>query len=202
MTGWPWDAVVLGCSAGGLEVLRLILPGLPAGFPLPVVVVAHTSPDSGGLLAELLSHCCALPVRIAEDKAPVEGGIIHVAPPGYHLLIEHNLSFALSVDAKVCNVRPAIDVLFAAAAEAFAGRLAGVLLTGANEDGRAGLAAIRALGGLTIAQDPDTAAADTMPRSAIDAGVVDHVLAPGAIAGFLVDAMSRPVARGGQDQER
>ncbi len=186
MTGGPWDAVVMGCSAGGLEVLRAILPRLPTGFPLPVVVVAHTSADTGNLLAELLDHCCALPVAVAEDKAPMNGGAIHVAPPGYHLLIERDLTFALSLDAKVCNVRPAIDVLFVSAAEAFSGRLIGVLLTGANEDGRAGLASIKALGGLTIAQDPDTAVAETMPRSAIDAGVVDHVLAPSAIAGFLL----------------
>jgi len=187
MTGGRWDAVVMGCSAGGLEVLRTILPRLPAGFRLPVVVVAHTSDESGGLLAELLDACCALPARVAEDKTPVSGGTIHVAPPGYHLLIEHGLTFALSLDAKVCNVRPAIDVLFASAAEVFQERLVGVLLTGANEDGCAGLAAIKALGGLTIAQDPDTAAAQTMPRSAIAAGVVDHVLSPAAIAGFLVE---------------
>ena len=171
----------MGCSAGGLEVLRLILPGLPADFPLPVVVVSHTTADSGGLLAGLLSHYCRLTVADAQDKAVVVPGTIHIAPAGYHLLIENDKRFSLSIDAKVCNVRPSIDVLFETAAEAFAGRLIGVLLTGANEDGGHGMAAIKAEGGVTIAQSPATATAETMPRSAIEAGVVDHVLAPAAI---------------------
>jgi two-component system chemotaxis response regulator CheB len=192
MTGWACRAVVIGCSAGGLEVLRTILPRLPADYPWPVVVVSHTTADAGDLLAQLLDRCCALPVRVAEDTNAVAGGTIYVAPPGYHLLIERDQSFALSIDAKVCNVRPAIDVLFQSAAEAFDGRLVGVLLTGANEDGRAGMVAIKALGGLTLVQDPETAFADIMPRSAITAGVADYVLAPAAIADFLVTGLNRP----------
>ena len=181
-----WEAVVIGCSAGGLEVLRLILPGLPADFPLPVIVVSHTAADSGGLLAGLLGRYCRLAVSDADDKSPVTRGSIHVAPAGYHLLIEKDRTFALNTDPKVCNVRPSVDVLFETAAEAFSGRLIGVLLTGANEDGCRGMAAIKGGGGLTIAQSPETAFADTMPRSAISAGVVDQVLAPAAIMARLL----------------
>ncbi len=181
-----WEAVVIGCSAGGLEVLRQILPGLPPDFPLPVIVVSHIAPDAGGLLAELLARYCPLPVFEAEEKAAVTAPAIHIAPPGYHLLIEKDRTFALSIDGKVRNVRPAIDVLFESAADAYAGRLIGILLTGANDDGARGLGVIKAAGGQTVAQTPETAMADTMPRSAITAGVVDHVLAPPAILDLLL----------------
>jgi two-component system chemotaxis response regulator CheB len=186
MSSLRWEAVVLGCSAGGLEVLRHILPGLPADFPLSVVVVSHTTADSGGLLANLLSRYCRLMVADAEDKGVVTPGTIYIAPAGYHLLVEKNKTFALSIDPKVCNVRPSVDVLFETAAEAFSRHLIGVLLTGANEDGCRGMAAIKAEGGMTIAQSPETAVADTMPRSAIEAGVVDQVLAPVAILDCLL----------------
>jgi two-component system chemotaxis response regulator CheB len=186
MNSCRWEAVVIGCSAGGLEVLCKILPELPADFPWSVVVVSHTTADSTGLLAEVLRGCCRLPVADARDKAEVLHSAIHVAPAGYHLLIEKNKRFALTVDAKVCNSRPSIDVLFESAAEAFADRLVGVLLTGANEDGCRGMMAIKAEGGVTIAQCPATAFVDTMPQSAIKAGAVDHVLAPTAILGHLL----------------
>ncbi len=176
----------MGCSAGGLEILRVILPELRAELPWPVIVVSHTTADSGGLLADLLSRYCRLAVIDAQDKAPIMPGVIYIAPAGYHLLVEKDKTFALSVDAKVCNVRPSIDVLFESAAEAFAGRLIGVLLTGANEDGCQGMAVIKAEGGLTIAQSPETAFAEVMPRSAITAGVVDLVLAPDAILAQLL----------------
>ena len=178
-------AVVVGCSAGGLEALRRLLAPLPAGFPLPIVVVAHTSADAGGLLPELLDRVTPLPVVEAEEKMPVEPGRVHVAPPGYHLLIEADESFALSVDDKVRNVRPSIDVLFESAADVWGDGLIGVILTGANSDGTDGLTAIKRQGGTTYAEDPDAAYAETMPRSAIAAGVVDRVLPLDSIAGAL-----------------
>ena len=183
--------VVIGCSAGGLEALRRVLAPLPPTFNLPVVVVAHTAADSGGLLPSLLDRACALSVVEAEEKMPAQPGRVYVAPPGYHLLIEEDETFSLSVDDKVCNVRPSIDVLFESAADVWGDGLIGVILTGANSDGTAGLKAIKGLGGYGIAEEPKTAYAETMPQSAISAGVVDRVLSLDVIGECLV-VLSRP----------
>ncbi|HYD32510.1 MAG TPA: chemotaxis protein CheB [Azospirillaceae bacterium] len=177
MKPFRYDAVMVGCSLGGLRALRAILQPLPADYPLPVIVVSHIGPDGQGLLAELLDEDCAMSVVEVEDKAPVVPGIIHVAPGGYHLLIEGDRTFSLSVDAKVRNVRPAIDVLFESAVDTYGGRLVGVVLTGANDDGAQGLKAIREAGGFGIVQDPATAEAATMPKAAFALAGADRVLA-------------------------
>lgn len=194
----PFRAVAVGCSAGGLEALRHLLAPLAPDFPLPIVVVCHLSPDGPSLLTELLAAVCRLAVVEAEDKMKAEPGRIHVAPPGYHLLAEEDETFSLSVDEKVCNVRPSIDVLFEAAADVWAEGLVGVLLTGANSDGTAGLRAIKRQGGYCLVQDPQRAFADTMPRSAIEAGLADCVLPVEEMAARLQElAPSRPARRAG-----
>ncbi len=179
------DAVVVGCSAGGLEALRAILRGLPADFPVPVIVVAHHAADGDLLMAEILNRDSPLRVLGAEEKERAIAGHVYLAPGGYHLLVEADGTFSLSVDPKVCNCRPAIDVLFESAADAYGERLIGVLLTGANRDGSHGLLAIRRAGGRTVVQDPATAAVATMPRAAIDAGAAQRVLPLCDIASFL-----------------
>lgn len=186
--------VVVGCSAGGLDALRRLLAPLPATFPLPIVVVAHTAADAGGMLAALLDAITELPVVEAGDKITAEPGRVHIGPAGYHLLIEADETFSLSVDGKVRNVRPAIDVLFEAAADVWSDGLIGIILTGANDDGTAGLRVIKARGGFAIAEDPDHAFADTMPRSAIDSGLIDCVLPLDAIAATLT-ALTAPSGR-------
>lgn len=183
--GPVYQAVVVGCSAGGLDALRRLLRPLPAEFAPAVVVVAHMSADGDGLLAGLLARDCRLPVAEAGEKAAVGAGCVQVAPPGYHLLVEADATFSLSLDEKVQNVRPSIDVLFQSAADCWGPALVGILLTGANCDGAAGMASIRRRGGLCLVQDPETAFADAMPRSAIAAGAVDHVLGLDDMAAFL-----------------
>lgn len=175
----------MGCSAGGIDALRTVLAGLPAAFPLPVVIVSHTGPTVDSLLPEVLRPVCPLPVDEASERCPVVARRVHVAPPGYHLLIEADHTFALSVDAKVRNVRPAIDVLFASAADAYGDGLICVVMTGANDDGSRGLAAVKAKGGFAIVQDPETAFARAMPEAAIATGRVDRVVPLGAIAAEL-----------------
>lgn len=193
MSGAPrFHAVVVGCSAGGLDALRRLLAPLPAHFPLPIVVVAHTAPDGGSLLAQLLDRVCQLHVVQAAEKIPAEAGRVYVCPAGYHLLVEQDQTLSLSVDERVCNVRPAIDVLFESAADAWGAGLIGIVLTGANSDGTAGLLAIKAAGGYGLVEDPAQAYAPTMPRSAIEAGAADCVLDLDAMPGHLMQLTMPP----------
>lgn len=180
------DAVVIGCSAGGLRALRMLLQDLPTGLRAAIIICAHLSPDCPGLLPRLLATQCRLPVSEAIERESIVSGHVYIAPPNYHLLIEPEHRFALSVDKRVCYVRPAIDLLFTTAADAYRERLLGIILTGANNDGTQGLQAIKAVGGKTIVQDPITAEADTMPRSAIASGAADLVLPLSGIVNELL----------------
>ncbi len=161
------DAVVIGASAGGFEALLAVLKGLPATYPLPLVVVLHLPDHHDSRLAELFGHRLALTVREARDKETLEPGVLYFAPSSYHLSIENDHSFSLSCEERVSYARPSIDVLFASAADAYGKSLAGVLLTGANYDGAAGLAGMQVAGALTIVQDPASAEVATMPAAAI-----------------------------------
>lgn len=180
------ELIVIGCSAGGFNALRTVLEALPRGFAVPVVVVCHVGDDGHDRLAELLGRHCAIAVEEVEDKAPLTPRTVHVAPAGYHLLLEDNRSFSLSVDPKVCGVRPSIDVLFESVADVLPGRTIGVVLTGANNDGAHGLKAIRDSGGLGVVQDPEHAYAATMPAAALATAGADHVAPLEAIGALLV----------------
>lgn len=180
------EAVVIGTSAGGMSALTTILPALPRSFPLPVAVVQHLNPQSESFLAEYLDRIGALPTKEAEDKEPLQPGNVYVAPAGYHLLVESDRTFSLSVDARVNFCRPSIDVLFESAADAFGSSLIGIILTGANGDGSHGLMSIKARGGLAIVQDPDSAEASCMPRSALERTAADHTVALEDIAPLLI----------------
>lgn len=178
-------AVAIGASAGGIEALSLLLPALPAGMRASVLVVLHLPRDRPSLLAEIFGPKCALPVKEAEDKEPLQPGTVYFAPPDYHLLVETGPSVALSADAPVHYSRPSVDVLFESAADAFGPRLLGIVLTGANQDGAAGLAAIRRAGGYTAVQTPETAQAALMPQSAIAGHKPDLVLPLPELAALL-----------------
>lgn len=185
MTGAQIQAVVIGASAGAVQALSTLLPTLPAGFPLPVFVVVHVPPGRDSALAPLLQTKCALTVKEAEDKEPIVGGTIYFAPPDYHLLLEGQDSLALSADEPVNYSRPAIDVLFESAADAYGEGLLGIILTGANHDGAAGLRAVVDAGGLAIVEDPATAQSRAMPLSAIEACPEATVMSLDAIASHL-----------------
>jgi two-component system, chemotaxis family, protein-glutamate methylesterase/glutaminase len=181
----PADLVVVGCSAGGLQALHLLFSGLAPGFPLPLVTVCHTGSEDVSLLCGLLARSSTLPVHEAEERTMPRPGHIYIAPSGYHLLLGREHLFALSVDARVGFARPSIDVLFESAAIAWGGRVAGVVLTGANSDGAAGLAHIRRRGGLGIVQDPQDAEVGTMPAAALAEAGADHCLALAQIPALL-----------------
>jgi two-component system chemotaxis response regulator CheB len=168
-----------------MDALSQILPVLPAGFPIPIALVLHVHPSKPSYLARVLGSRCALTVKEAEDKEPLAPATIYLAPPNYHLLVEQRGCFSLSVDEPVLFSRPAIDVLFESAADAFGPELAGLLLTGGSEDGARGLAEIKRKGGLTMVQAPSTASVPTMPQAALRLAAIDHVLPLGEIGQFL-----------------
>jgi two-component system chemotaxis response regulator CheB len=186
-----YQAVVIGASSGGFEALQKVLAPLPADFALPVMVVLHRDPTSDELLARLLDDSCRLTVKEADEKEDIKPSGVYIAPANYHLLVEQDRTFSLSVDSEVCYARPSIDVLFETAADAYRSGLIGILLTGANHDGTEGMKRIKERGGLTVAQDPDSAQADMMPRLAIQAHVVDRVLPLEEIASLLINTHQR-----------
>lgn len=181
-------AVVIGASAGAIGALNQILPALPADYPLAVLVVVHIPPDRPSGLARLYSGRCAMAVKEAEDKEEVQAGTIYFAPPNYHLLVDPDYTLSFSNDEAVLYSRPAVDVLFESAADAYGSDLTGVVLTGASADGAEGLRAIMAAGGSALVQDPATAESSSMPRAAIAAcsearvlslrGIADELLKP------------------------
>jgi two-component system chemotaxis response regulator CheB len=181
-----YEAVVIGVSFGGIEALKVILSALPASFPLPIAIVQHRDERSDGFLAEYLNQLSGLVVSEAEEKEPLCAGHAYLAPAGYHLLIELDRSFSLSVDPRVNYSCPSVDVLFESAADAFADSLIGIVLTGANADGAKGLKAIKARRGLAIVQDPQTAQAAAMPRAALEATAVDYLVDLQEIAPLLI----------------
>ncbi|MDQ7970055.1 MAG: chemotaxis protein CheB [Oxalicibacterium faecigallinarum] len=170
------DAIVIGASAGGIDALLKILSGLRQDYRLPVIVVLHLRDDRDSRLAEVFSQHVGMTVKQAQDKEPVSAGVLYFAGPGYHLSIETDFRFSLSGEDPVHFSRPAIDLLMSSAADAYGNRLAGILLTGANEDGADGLASIKAAGGLTIVQDPQEAQVSVMPQAAIRRRLPDHIL--------------------------
>jgi two-component system chemotaxis response regulator CheB len=183
-----YGIVVVGTSSGGLKALQTLLSGLPAKFPLPLVIVQHRGKDSADL-CEFLDQVSSLPVSEPEDKESLLAGHVYLAPRDYHLLIEEK-SFALSTESPVAFARPSIDVLFESAADEYKGHAIGVILTGANRDGARGLARIKTNGGVTLVEDPVSAAVRIMPDAAIDSSTVDHVLELREIASFLARLVS------------
>jgi two-component system chemotaxis response regulator CheB len=161
------DAVVIGTSAGGVQALSEILPALRPDCAASIFVVLHLPRERPSRLVEIFAPKCAVPVREALDKEPVEPGVVYFAPPDYHLLLDVGPQVVLSVDDVVHYSRPSVDVLFESAADVYGDRLMAVVLTGANEDGSSGLAAVCDAGGWAVVQEPATAQAPMMVVSAL-----------------------------------
>jgi two-component system chemotaxis response regulator CheB len=171
-----YKAIVIGVSSGGLNVLKIVLPALPADFCLPIIIVQHVGAHSESYWIGLLNGMCKLTVKEADEKEIIAKGNVYIAAANYHLLVEKDHTLSLSTEKKVNFARPSIDVLFESAAEAYKNKLIGIILTGANSDGSKGIKKIKEYGGLTIVQDPDTAESPSMPTSAITAISPDHIL--------------------------
>jgi two-component system chemotaxis response regulator CheB len=185
LQGQTVQAVVIGASAGALEALSVILPGLPASFSLPVMIVVHVPPDKRSILADLFRQKCRIDVREAEDKEPIQGGTIYFAPPDYHLQVEADKRLSLSNDEPVLFSRPSIDVLFESAADAYGAGLLAIVLTGANHDGAQGAKAVGNAGGAIIVQTAEGAFAPAMPEAALAACPDARVLPLPEIAEYL-----------------
>ena len=180
-----YELIVVGTSWGGLRAVGRLLETLPAELEVPIAIVQHRGTGSPGTrLASLLQSHCIRPVRDVTDKDPIEPRGVYLAPPDYHLLVERG-RFALSLDARVNFARPSVDVLFQSAVDAYGPAVVGIVLTGANEDGAAGLAAIKEAGGVAIVQDPRTAERARMPEAALAATSADVVLPLEEIGPFL-----------------
>ncbi len=186
-----YRAVVIGVSAGGMSALGEILPRLPVDFSLPVIIVQHISPQSDNYMIKHFNGISEITVKEADEKETALPGHAYFAPPNYHLLVEEDFTFSLSVENRVNYSRPSIDVLFESAIDAYCSSLIGIILTGANNDGSKGLKKIKDCGGLTIVQDPKTAEVPAMPEAAIKLSKPDYVLKLKDIAPFLVNLVSK-----------
>ncbi len=188
----PVEAIVIGVSAGGLKALSAILPGLPRDYPVPIMICIHLPPGKKSIVAELFDEKCALSVREAEDKEPIQPGTVYFAPPDYHLMVELDRRLSLSSEEPVLFSRPSINVLFETAADAYGASLLGIVLTGANNDGAQGLSTIMLSGGTAIVEDPAEAYQAAMPQAAIEACPGAQVLSLDDMARYLL-AVGRTV---------
>ncbi len=181
-----YEAIVIGVSAGGMNALKFIFSVLPSGFSIPIIIVQHVSARSDNEWIKLLNDKSNLTIKEADEKEKIETGNVYIAPANYHLMIENDKTFSLTIDEYVNFARPSIDVLFESAAEAYKDKLIGIVLTGSNNDGTKGIKRIKECGGLAIIQDPKTAESSTMPASAIAAIQPDYILSLEKIVQLLV----------------
>jgi two-component system chemotaxis response regulator CheB len=190
------DIVVIGASAGGIDALRSIAAGLPQQFPASICVVVHLSPDSPGILDKIVDRAGPLPAVQVHSPQRLRPGVIYVAAPDHHLIVEPSVVRATR-GPKENRFRPAIDPLFRSAAQTYGPRAIGVILTGSLDDGTAGLWAVKQLGGKAIVQDPADALADSMPRNALDHVKVDHCVSLAEIPGLLVRLTAESIEKEG-----
>lgn len=189
----PNQIVVIGASSGGLDAVRTLGGGLPHEFPAPICVVIHTSPDSPGVIPQIVGRATHMVTVGLQHSQKLEPGKMYFAPPDCHLIIEPGHVRATK-GPKENRFRPAIDPLFRTAAEVFGPAAIGVVLTGNLDDGTAGLAAIKRLGGRAIVQDPRDALYPSMPQSAMARVKVDYCLPLDEIAPLLIELTRHPVA--------
>lgn len=180
-----YEAVVIGASAGGLNAIQVILSLLSDKFRLPLIIVQHQHPESKELLVKVLQGIGKIPIKEAIDKDKIIQRFIYIAPADYHLMIEQDKTFSLSMSEPVNYARPSIDVLFESAAEIYRTKLIGIILTGANYDGSKGLKKIKEFGGLAIVQDPKNAEVDSMPKAAIREVKANYIINLEEIAALL-----------------
>jgi len=179
------EAVMIGGSAGSLEVLLKVVPALDTALRFPVIIVLHRKSGQDNLLIDLLAARTQLRVKELEEKEKIEPATLYIAPPNYHLLIESDGTFSLDASEKVNFSRPAIDVAFESGATAYGENIACILLSGSNSDGAKGLQKVAAVGGLVLIQNPEMAKMPYMPEYALQAVEADAVLNDDEIAKYI-----------------
>jgi two-component system chemotaxis response regulator CheB len=183
------DIVVIGGSAGAIDPLKTIVAGLPRDLGASIFVVVHTSPDSPGVLAQILDRIGPLPASVVRSTERIQPGHIYVAHPDCHLIVEPGVVRSTK-GPKENRFRPAVDPLFRSAAQTYGPRVIGVVLSGALDDGSAGLWAVKHLGGTAVVQDPADASVPSMPQNARERVEVDHCVPLSEIAALLVRLVS------------
>jgi two-component system, chemotaxis family, protein-glutamate methylesterase/glutaminase len=178
------DIIVVGASAGGVEALRVLVGKLPRDLPAAVLVVLHVSPEHKSILPRILTGAGPLPAEHAKDGELLEPGRIYVAPPDRHMVVDDGV-VRLTRSPPERGHRPAVDSLFHSAARFHGARVVGVVLSGALDDGTAGLVAVKKRGGVTVVQDPEEALCADMPRSALEHLEVDYCLPTAQIAALI-----------------
>jgi two-component system chemotaxis response regulator CheB len=185
------DIIVIGASAGGVEALIQLVQDIPAGLPASIFITLHVPAHSPSVLPKILNRKGNLTACHPTDGQRIERGRIYIAPPDHHLLIRPGGVMRLSVGPKENGHRPSIDPLFRSAAEVYGGRVIGVIITGTLDDGTAGLAAVKVMGGTTVVQDPADAMYAGMPRNAIENVDVDHIVPLADLGALLNDLSAR-----------
>lgn len=186
------DIIVIGASGGGVDALATLVKGLPVSFPGAIFVVIHVDAAGPHLLPSLLDNAGPLPAVAARDGEVVRHGVIYVASPDYHLVL-NDAAIRLTRSPRENRHRPAVDPLFRSAARAYGPRVVGVVLTGSFDDGTSGLAAIKARGGIAVVQDPAEALFPGMPQAALRDVAVDHCVQLRELPALLVQLASTPV---------
>lgn len=179
------EALVIGGSAGSLEVLMKVLPGIDPLLSFPVIIVLHRKAGKDSILTDILAAKTQLRVKELEEKEKILPATLYIAPPNYHLLIENDRTFSLDASEKVNFSRPSIDVTFESAAEVYKENLVGLLLSGANSDGTAGLKKVKENGGTALIQKPSSAVVSYMPEYALEHAAIDAVLEPAEMAQYI-----------------
>ena len=179
------EALLIGGSAGSLEVILKLLPGLNPALRFPIILVLHRKPGKDDILTNLLAAKTEMKVKEVEEKEVMLPATLYIAPPNYHLLIENDHTFSLDASEKVNFSRPSIDVTFESAAEVFKENLVCLLLSGANSDGTAGLKIVKEFRGMALVQDPATAVVSFMPEAALANVDVDAVLKSNEMSQYI-----------------
>lgn len=179
------EALVIGGSAGSLDVLMKVLPGIDPLLAFPVIIVLHRKAGKDSMLTDILASKTQLRVKELEEKERISPATLYIAPPNYHLLIENDRTFSLDASEKVNFSRPSIDVTFESAAEVYKENLVCLLLSGANSDGTAGLQKVKENGGTALIQNPASAVVSYMPEYALEHAAIDAVLEPAEMARYI-----------------
>lgn len=184
------ELIVIGGSAGSLQVIIEMIKNLNDAVHIPIVLVIHRKAQSGDVLRALLQQFTQIPVVEVEDKTEVREHTIYIVPADYHLLFENKRNMSLDSSEKMNYSRPSIDVTFRSAAEVYKENMLGILLSGANADGVEGLGYVKKYNGYVWIQDPETAEVEYMPKHAIEEIDYDFIIKPGNLAGYINQLLS------------